>query len=313
MTLSELLRDRYAILRNLSDRSILVYAISLTWFDRYLATRPNRPPGPATLDDLTDLTVAAFLRWRARQTGRRGAISAASVAKDRCQLLALWTHAAKTGMRTSRGKRVRFPALPPARVVRRIPVAYTLEELRRILDAARARRGRTGALPSAWYWSTLLAAAYYTGERIGALLQLRWKNVDLDRGRVVLLAETRKGGRDDIARRIPADLAAQLAQHRGAPGDLVWPWPGNRLSIFPSLRLLCATAGVTPRGFHAIRKASASYLSAAGGDASAHLGHRDPTIARNHYLDPRITETTSAVDLLPPLEEPPPPGAAGAA
>jgi len=310
MTLDSLLVDRYAILRNLSDRSILVYRVTLTWFGRYLATRTDRAPGPPTLDDLDDLTVAGFLRWRDQQTTRRGRVSSASVAKDRTQLVALWNHAARKRYKTSTGEPVEFPGLPPERVVRRVPVAYTLEELRRLVAAARARRGNVGAVPAAAWWGSLFLAAFYTGERIGALLQLRWSEVDDARARILFLAETRKNRSADLSRVIPAELAAELAARRGRPSDFVWPWPNKPLSIFASLRLICRSAGVTPRGFHAIRKASASMVFAAGGDPTAHLGHSDPTIFREHYADPRLTETRSAVDLLPTIDTPPPTGAA---
>jgi integrase len=68
------------------------------------------------------------------------------------------------------------------------------------------------------------------------------------------------------------------------------------------MRLLCKRAGVPSRAFHAIRKASASYVAAGGGDATAHLGHADPAMTRGHYLDPRITETSRGLDYLPPLD-----------
>jgi integrase len=76
---------------------------------------------------------------------------------------------------------------------------------------------------------------------------------------------------------------------------------------------LCRSAGVTPRGFHAIRKASGSYVKAGGGDATEHLGHANPKTTRDHYLDPRITGQQSALDYLPPLDldgprRDPPPG-----
>jgi len=55
-------------------------------------------------------------------------------------------------------------------------------------------------------------------------------------------------------------------------------------------------------GFHRLRKASASYVALAGGDATEHLGHASPDITRQHYLDPRITAPKRAVDYLPPLD-----------
>ena len=302
MTLSRLLHDRYAILKNLSERSVAVYAITLLWFDRFLATREGRAPGPATIDDLDDLIVASFLRWRAQQIVRGRLVSPATVAKDRVQLLALWGFAAKKRMKNSAGEVIEFPTLPQQKAILRVPVAYTLEEVRRMIAYARKRHGRTGPVPSSWWWSTLLGTAFVTGERIGALRELRWGQVDLTRRRITFLAETRKGRRVDQVRRITPALAAELGAHVGAPDELVWPWPKKPQSIYASLKLICAKTGVTPRGFHAIRKASASYVAAAGGDASAHLGHADPTIARDHYLDPRITEERGGIDYLPDLE-----------
>ena len=56
-----------------------------------------------------------------------------------------------------------------------------------------------------------------------------------------------------------------------------------------------------PRGFHAIRKASGSYVKAAGGDATEFLTHADSKTTRAHYLDPKIVGEVSALDFLPPL------------
>jgi integrase len=307
MLLRTLLHDRYAILKNLSERTVDVYAISILWFDRFLATRDGRAPGPASLDDLDDLVVAGFLRWRATQVVRGRRVSPATVAKDRVQILSLWTFAAKKRMKTSAGETIDFPSLPQAKTIHRIPVAYTVEEIRRMIAVARTRTGHTGPVPSGWWWSTILGVAFVTGERIGALRQLRWGQVDLARKRITFVAETRKGGRADAVRQITPSLARDLAAHVGAPDALVWPWPRNPLSIYASLKKVCLRAEVQPRGFHAIRKSSASYVAAAGGDASAHLGHSDPTIARDHYLDPRIMMEPSGIDFLPELEEAGPP------
>jgi integrase len=302
MLLRTLLHDRYAILKNLSERSVAVYAITLLWFDRYLVTREDRAPGAGSLDDLDDLVVAGFLRWRATQIVRTRRVSPATVAKDRVQLLSLWTFAAKKRMKTSGGEQIDFPSLPQAKTIHRIPVAYTVEEIRRMIAIARTRKGETGPVPSAWWWSTLLGVAFLTGERIGALLQLRWGQIDLQRRRITFLAETRKGGRQDIVRQITPAMARELAAHAAAPDVLVWPWPRNPLSIYASMKKICLRAAVTPRGFHAIRKSSASYIAAGGGDASAHLGHSDPSIARDHYLDPRIMPQASEMDFLPTLD-----------
>lgn len=289
MTLRELL-ERYALLMGLSDRSVVLYGHTVRKLEEFL----NRE---ALVVDLEDVTVARFLRWRANNTRGGRPISPHSVAKDRSQLLALWNWACRKKLHPGE-----WPGLPRQKKVRRTPTAYTAADIAAMVRAARSRRGQTGGVPSAWWWSTLLQAAWETGERIGALLHLRWQDVDLERRRVCYRAETRKGGREDAVRAISAGLAAELAQQRRPSEALVWPVTGHPLSMYPSLRLLCRAASVTPRGFHGIRRSSASYVAAGGGDATAHLGHADPAMTRGHYLDPRITETKAGLDFLPRLD-----------
>lgn len=290
MSLRELL-ERYALLMSLSDRSVTLYGHTIDKLEEFLGR-------PAEVSDLEDVTVAKFLRWRATNTRGQKTISSHTVAKDRSQLLAVWTWACKKKIHPGE-----WPGLPRQKKVKRTPTAYTVDEIGKLVRAARVRRGSMKCkLPSAWWWSTLLQAAWQTGERVGALLTLRWGEVDLERCRIIYLAETRKGRERDLVRPITPALAAEMAQRKGPPEALVWPRAGHPLSIYPSLRLLCKAAKVTPRGFHAIRKSSASYIAAAGGDATAHLGHADPAMTRGHYLDPRITERTSGLDFLPPLD-----------
>jgi integrase len=156
--------------------------------------------------------------------------------------------------------------------------------------------------PAAWWWSTLLYAAWCSGERIGALLEVRWQDVDLDAGLILFRAETRKGRSTDIQRAISPDLVKMLRTQAGEPEQLVWRWDRNYHSMWPSLALLCKRAGVRGTGFHKMRKASASYVALGGGDATEHLGHASPDITRAHYLDPRITSPKTALDYLPPLD-----------
>jgi len=288
-TLSDIL-DRYAVLMNLSERSVVLYRHSIDKFGEFLEHEP-------TLADLDDFTVAKFLRWRATNTRGNKPISPESVAKDRSQLLALWNWSCRKKIHAGE-----WPALARQKRIHRTPRAYTQIDIAKLILTARKRRGKTGGLPSAWWWSSILYAAWCCGSRIGELMQLRWEHLDLDARRVVFVAATRKGGAADISHALPEDLCQQLAEHRRGPDDLVWPWDRQPTSIYPSMRLLCRAAGVPYRAFHAIRKASASYVALGGGDATAHLGHSDPAMTRGHYLDPSITQTRSALDYLPRLD-----------
>lgn len=289
MLLRDLL-DRYALLMGLSDRTVVLYGHTVTKLEEFLKR-------PANVSDLEDVTVAKFLKWRATNTRSGRPISVHSVNKDRSQLLALWNWSCRKRIHPGE-----WPGLPRQKKVRKTPTAYTLDDMAKLVRAARRRRGRMGDTPSSWWWSTALQALWQTGERCGALMAVRWEDMDTHGCLVTFRAETRKGGLADAVRAITPELASEIEKHRKAPQSLVWARVGHRLSIYPSFRILCRIAGVTPRGFHGIRRASASYVAAGGGDATAHLGHADPAMTRGHYLDPRITETRKGLDFLPRLD-----------
>jgi len=188
-----------------------------------------------------------------------------------------------------------------------VPKAYKSEELARLVEAARHRRGLVAGKPAAWYWTTKLQAMFQTGERIGAILAIRWAQVDLERHTLTFLAATRKGHRETITRPISPALAQILATQHGQPGERVWGWLDDRkiLSCYASLRVLCRCAGVEYKPFHAIRKATASYLKRAGISAKKQLGHSSEEMAENHYYDEEITGRESNLDYLPEIDRPP--------
>ena len=302
MTLREVL-ERYAVLQNLSDRTVVLYGHTLDRFRECIGHEP-------TIDDLDDMVVAGFLRWRAVTPHRRGVVSAASVAKDKAQLVAIANFAAKKRMRRSNGEMVEFLALPRGRTIRHAPQAYTADEVTRLILEARRRQGEVDGHSAGWWWSTLIYTAWQTAERIGALLAVRWADVDLDGRTMLFRAETRKGRSSDLMRAITPDLADLLRPEQREPQRPVWHWDRKAsTSLWISLRLLARRAGIRGTGFHKLRKASASYIAAAGGAdaATEHLGHAKSEVTRAHYLDSRITQTRPAVEFLPTLDltEPP--------
>ena len=304
MLLRDLLRDRVAPLKNLSDRSVVMYESTLDRLRDFLGREP-------TLDDLDDLTAARFLRWRGTTVHdqKRGLISPASLAKDSAHLRTLWNFAARKRMKRSDGELLEFPDYARPRVPKPRPVAYTVEELQALIEAARHRKGLVGDVPAPWYWITKIRAMFETGERIGAVMQLRWGEVDLERRTLTFLAATRKGHRETITRAISADLAQMMALQKRPADRLVWPWLENRkmLSCYGSLKTLCRLAGVPYHPFHSIRKSTASYLKKAGKSAKAQLGHASEEMAETHYYDHRIVGVESALDFLPPLDLTPKP------
>jgi integrase len=298
MTLRELLIDRIAPLKNLSERSVELYCETLNRFRDFLGHEP-------AVDDLDDLSVAKFLRWRAStvQSQRRGLISPASLAKDSAHIRSLWVWLAKKRWKRSDGELLEFPDYTRPKVPKPVPKAFKAEELAKLVMTARTRKGHIAGRPAAWYWTTKLVAMFQTGERIGAVLAIRWSEVDLEQHTLTFLAATRKGRRETITRPITPELAKMLATHKGAPNDLVWPWMQARTlnSLYGSLKVLCRTAKVEYLPFHSIRKSTASYLKKAGVSAKKQLGHSSEEMAEMHYYDEEITGRESNLDHLPDI------------
>lgn len=299
MSLREL-SERYCLLRGLKEKSVNLYGMLWDRLDAFLGRE-------GTVGDLDDLVMSRYLKWRAETPGWKGRLpSPATVRKDRVMIQAVWTYAARKKLVSE------FPELPKVKVPKRLPIgrAYTADDVAKLIRRCRHRIGRTGGLPSGWWWATLLYTIYCTGERFEAATSLRWAQVDLERCRVVFLGSTRKGGTRDIERAITPDLAKMLALHRREPADLVWPWDRRGRSQWASLKVLCRSAGVQYRGFHGLRRTAASYAALAGGAAAATqlLDHSDPALQRV-YVDPLICPTEgNSTAALPPLnlDEPPP-------
>jgi integrase len=80
------------------------------------------------------------------------------------------------------------------RITQKFRRAFTLQEIRRLLDVANAE------------WKSLIFFGLYTGQRLGDLARLTWQNIDLERNEVRFV--TSKTGRQQI---IP--LATPLRKH----------------------------------------------------------------------------------------------------
>ena len=282
MTLTSLLHDLYAPLRSLSDRTILVYGFTIDAFEDFLGHEP-------TVADLDELTVARFLAHRVRSR------AAATAAKDRAQLRALWEFAARRKLSDT------WPLIPIVRVPERVPEAWLTDEFKRLLDAASLERTNYDGIPAADFWRALLLVCYDTGERVTSVMSTRWRNVQ---GRAIIFsAESRKGARRDILREISEETQASLDRIRCSrtANDLVWPWPRSTTYLWTRLEIILKRAGLPhdrKDKFHKIRKTTASYYQAAGGDAQHLLDHANPSTTRK-YLDPRIVKGLAAPDVLP--------------
>lgn len=153
MNLQQLFDDFYRPLRlrGRSPNTSRLYGCTIRSFGKWLQA-------PATLDDLTDLTLSRFLEHRASVR------SPYTAEKERTQLLSLWRFAADRGLVKDR------PCVPPSPLPDRVPQAWTVEQLQSLMKSAAATRGYVGAIRACTWWPALVSVLWETAERIGAIL-----------------------------------------------------------------------------------------------------------------------------------------------
>lgn len=231
-----------------------------------------------TLSDLTDDLVLSVIQ-RLRSAGR----SEATANKCRSNLLAIWRWLCRKGHLTV------WPDVAKVREPRRIPVAWTRAELRRLFDALSSIPGHVAGIPARLWWVALHGVIWDTGERIGAVMQLRWSDISGDS--ILIRAETRKGRTADRSHRLHPSTVKMLAAIRGKPDGLVFPWDRTKDMLWLRYTAILQRAGLPcdrRHKFHAMRRTVASFYEAAGGNATELLGHSTRDVTRSHYLDPRI-------------------------
>ena len=281
MTLDEAFRTLYQPqqLRSASPKTLALWRVALRHFDRFLSRR-------ARLPDLTNASLSAFAAWRLQ------GVQPATVNRDLASLLALWRWLHR------RGYIDRWPDVQLEHEPRRIPQAWTREEFSRLFAAAQRAPGNVGRAEARVYWPALLLVLFDSGERIGAVLALRWADVDIAGRWVLFRAEHRKGRDQDSCVRLAEDTCRWLA--RLPRSQAPFAWPHSYVTIWARYGELLAAAGLpTDRQskFHRIRRTTVSHAEAAGGNATELLRHasRRNTLA---YLDPRILQPRQAIDWL---------------
>lgn len=278
LQLVDVLNDYYAPIKGISARTLRLYWFTLRAFGEFLGSEDGSGYREPTTADLDQYKVARFLSWRLRDR------EPATAAKDRAQLRALWAWAWGEAMPgVARGPSIRRIIVPE-----RVPEAWTQEQMRALVIAAGQEQGTICGIEAAGWWRALLLTCYDTAERISATMSLRY--ADVQGSLVIFRAQDRKGRLRDIARVISSDTAIAIDQIADKKRELVWPCDVKPPALYHRLDRILTRANLpTDRWskFHRIRKTTASYFAAAGGDAQALLDHSSPAVTRR-YLDPRI-------------------------
>lgn len=138
----------------------------------------------------------------------------------------------------------------------------------------------------------LVLLGAHTGLRAQECVDLRWADVDLVRRR--LTVRRGKGGKTRSVA-ISATLARTLGAVPREASGYVLPYR-RPITAWRHMRTLCATAGVAPKGVHALRHAAGTRLYAETSDletTARHLGHSTLETARVYakWSDRRLNET----------------------
>jgi integrase len=172
------------------------------------------------------------------------------------------------------------------------------EESQRVLDAAEGE------------WRTMILVALRTGLRFGELLALRWQDVDLVAGRIMVRQNwvlgqigTPKSGH---AREIPLgeEVLKALKSHRHLRGPLVFCTMAGEVFTVGEPRYwlarFCRKAGLREMGWHTLRHTFASHLAMRGAPLKAIqelLGHATIQMTMRYaHLAPEVAR--DAVRLL---------------
>jgi len=260
-------------LRWAAASTVKQYAVTLRNMAKFLGR-------PAVLSDLTDDTVQDMMAWFLRM-GRtpRGAN------KIRSNLHTLWSFACRMGWMT------KWPDSKRLKEPERIPTAWTRDELRSLFEALQLLPGTVGGHPASLWWTALHAVIWDTAERIGAVVRLEWNDVSLSTARVTFRAENRKNKTRDRQHQLHSDTVALLYRLKVPKATLVFPWDMNPFYLWYKYKRILRKAGLPcdrAHSFHCMRKSSASYFEASGGNATELLDHSSRLVTTKHYLDPAV-------------------------
>ena len=157
-----------------------------------------------------------------------------------------------------------------------------------------------GRIQETDWWAALFLVLFDTGERIGAVMELTWENVDMSAGWLTIPAEVRKGRTRDIVARLHPETVARLDALRPR-GQKIFPWPYCKTLLWYHLGRVLKAAGLPHdqrSKFHRMRRTVASYFELAGGNATELLDHSSRKVTRA-YLDGRIIERKHPADMIP--------------
>lgn len=265
MTQPVTLRDwcaRYSLRRGLCAKAAYFLGRTVEIFDEWLGRSSAVP-------DLEEDIVSQWIAWL------EGRYAPRTRSGLRSNLICLWRFIAEEKRCNWPGRVRRAPKPEPQ------PVAWTLDELRKLRLAALAATGNiaNSGAPRSLYLATLLDAAYESGLRRGDLWRLTQSHF-LPSG-IITLRQHKTGSPHE-----PQIQLDTLRRIRTLPGECPLRWPGDEKCFYECWRIwMIRPSGVRPGVLQQIRRTGATQLeSIRPQDTQRYLGHKTPDMKR-HYID----------------------------
>ena len=156
MKLRELFSEHYQPTRLRGGRNtVRLYGCVMNRLTEHFGREPDT-------SDLQNNTIAKYLDSRSSQ------VSPHTVERERTQILALWRFACVHRI----GSVESMPDVPAGRLPQKIPTAWTAEEMKLLMVAARMTPGTIAGREAGNFFHALIFTAWITAERIGALMSL---------------------------------------------------------------------------------------------------------------------------------------------
>ncbi len=260
----------YRATRSLSENAAKQVAVQVRLFAKWLGFDPPLKPELAP-------QLIAWIRHRQKTR------SPSTARNSRRHILAIWQHAARLGCCEPP------PEIPQVLGLAHDPMAWTIDQMRALLQAARNYPHRMpDGTSKGDYFACCLLVAWDTGLRRSDIWRLRKADV---RENGLLLVAQGKTKQMIFCQFSPGTLKTwnQLAaSKRETEAVLAWPFSDDYWA--DCWRRIARWAGLRPwKTFARIRAAAASYVELFHpGHAQRFLGHKTPGLAYRHYVDPRI-------------------------
>lgn len=235
---------------------------------------------PWTVEEITTERVDEYLTMaltsRAPQT----------VANHRRILTTLMRYAKQQGLNTRIRKRFRRVKVPAP-----LPVAFSLAEIRRLVEAARETPGHFRDLRKSDFLVAWFLTAYCTGLRVGDLINLRWDQI---RGARIYVRQSKTSRPHTAILTDEAIHACKVLPRRVRVfGDFA-----AKNTIQQWVAACVERAGM--RGSTKwLRRSCATYAKVMGMSPKAKLGHMTDGLAERNYVDQALYEEETGLNSTP--------------